>query len=457
MDMYRYLLVLLFSSLLFSCDSKTSDPGGIIVDVQSYRGEQLPLDQRGVISESEVAPYRQNGKYASVLKECALIQYENACTLEKLPIIAQEHSPIDVEAIMQRVLVTHDWMGLRFEQLLHRMPQDMRAMFGPVATIVIGSDVRPSTYSPGLAKIRIDPWYLWMSVDEKQTVSNEDDYRAAFQQKIQFKGLWRYAKNNAYTSYSYSLDDEKERPINHLETSFASLMFHELGHANDYMPPSAILELDPQQRFWENAASMQDKWIHNQLYDEPSLLESESFLYGLANVRFTDAEATEFQAAVLADQAGEMMSQGGKTNFYSYASKQEDVANLLEVAMMKYHYGVDMDIGFANRPSLEEITCNDYKVAWGVRNRIGSDLVWPRAEFVASKILPASGISNFFANTGNEVSLDIGKGWCNSVVRDDSSVMRNAKRAPDRKTQSAEANFDIREFERRLPDVVFDK
>ena len=74
---------------------------------------------------------------------------------------------------MERVVVSHDWMGVRFEQLMRRMPTDLVELFAPVTAIVIGSDVRPSFYSSFRGTINLDPGFLWMSVPEKQTISVE--------------------------------------------------------------------------------------------------------------------------------------------------------------------------------------------------------------------------------------------------------------------------------------------
>ena len=49
----------------------------------------------------------------------------NECSLLTLPMIGMEFADPDVEDIMSRVLVSHDWMGERFRQVLQTMPREI--------------------------------------------------------------------------------------------------------------------------------------------------------------------------------------------------------------------------------------------------------------------------------------------------------------------------------------------
>jgi len=86
--------------------------------------------------------------------------------------------------------------------------------------------------------------------------------------------------------------------------------------------------------------------------------------------------------------------------------------------MMKRNFNVDMDIGYLDVPTTADPGCNDYKVGWGKRNLIGSDLVKNRATFVASNILPELDWSVFLQNLEGDTDMVVGAGWCDNLILD---------------------------------------
>ena len=85
---------------------------------------------------------------------------ESLCPFSTLPYIGQNNEFLSVDDVMQRVLVTHDWMGVRLEEMLYRMPPDLVQLFAPVTVIIIGSEVRPSSFTPALGLMQLDPYDL---------------------------------------------------------------------------------------------------------------------------------------------------------------------------------------------------------------------------------------------------------------------------------------------------------
>lgn len=396
---------------------EAEDDAGPPVVVQA-----VPAAQQRIIPTEEAFPYRSDGLFSDVLKDCALIsEDEDICKLAELPHIGHAGQSPGVEDVMQRVLVTHDWMGARFEQALHRMPPDMLALFGTVTSIVIGSELRPSSYFPGQAKIQLDPRFLWVTVPEKRTIATDDDFRTNFGAALKFKGFRRLAIGNDYAVPFSSLSDDNPRAIEELDIPLASLLYHELAHANDYIQYDTVASVSLDQTPWQAVQQNPDLQIWQQLYDDEQLTAQSSWLYGLARVRFRDDEPTPFLASLLADFVGGEMGNEGKASFYGYFTRFEDVATLFSAAMMKYHYDVDTHVGFANKTENEATaSCNDYKVAWGVRNRVAAPLVAPRAQFIVDKMLPPSANRDqFFASgMGTETPLRLGVGWCDSVSDD---------------------------------------
>ena len=390
--------------------------------------QAVPASEQRIIPTTEARAYRPSSPYASVLKECALADTDNICTLAELPYIGQAGGSLSVESVMERVVVTHDWMGLRFEQLLRRMPSDIVELFAPVTAIMIGSEIRPSRFSSFRGRINIDPRYFWMSVEEKRTISVAPDFRTEFGPDLKFRSFWRLASGDDYATPFHSLSDDSTREIDDLDISLARLLYHELAHANDVVQyndldglpltvtPRAAVEL------------LEGSTVRRSLYDRVQLTAQTSLLYGLAGVRFFNDAPNEFESTVLADVVGSEMGNEGKAIFYGYSTTAEDVATLFAAAMMNYHYDVDYHVGLVNKPVNDATAlCNDYKVEWGVRNRLASPMVAPRAKFVVDQMLrPSADRDQFFATgMGTAEPLQSGAGWCDSV----SSTVQFAKQA----------------------------
>ena len=196
------------------------------------------------------------------------------------------------------------------------------------------------------------------------------------------------------------------------------MLYHELAHANDFIQYNDLADVSGDMTPWQAAAALEDTQVWRELYNEVQLTAQTSYLYGLAAVRYFDDEPTEFQASVTADFVGAEMANEGKMTFYGYSTPREDVATLFASAMMKYHYDVDYHVGFVNKPvDNPQASCNDYKVSWGVRNRLAGGQVAPRAQLVVNKMMrPSANRDQFFASElGAESSLRIGAGWCDSV------------------------------------------
>ena len=379
-------------------------------------GEAVPAKDMRVIATAEAKPYRPNAQYASVLLDCMYVpDVESLCPFSTLPYIGQTTDFVTVDDIMQRVVATHDWMAVRMEEMLYRMPADLVQLFAPVTVIIIGSEVRPSSFTPALGLMRLDPFDLWLNDDERQTISVADDPRTDFGSGLRFVGLSRVMLGDEYTSYFWPEDTERDHDL--IEMPLARLLYHELGHANDYVQRNNMASLANNLNPYLAIEQLSAFRVSALLPADLSLTSPDAFFDGLAGVRYRDENPTAAHSIAQADSVGARMDNGGKVKFYSYSSPQEDVATLLETAMMKFHYDVDTHVAFANKPADEENAgCNDYIVEWGVRNRLASPLVTPRANFVVDKIMDEStAIDDFFANhIGQSVPLRQGDGWCDS-------------------------------------------
>ncbi|MBX2839567.1 MAG: hypothetical protein KTR35_22110, partial [Gammaproteobacteria bacterium] len=375
----------------------------------------VPASELRVIPDEEVVQFRRDSPYASVLKECALADEDSLCTNAVLPYIGQDHPNPTINDILNRVLVSHQWMGIRFAQLLKQMPEDTLALFRPVTVITIGSDVRPSSFSSFRGSVRLDPRFLWLTLSEKQTISTAPDYRSGFGADLRFLHRWSYMINNERPYSFYSLTDDSERTLNDIVLRTSSLLFHELAHANDYVNPTFFNDIDPEETPRDLREKFADRRVSQLLYDDISLSVQASWLYALASVRYRDDEPDDDLLAFTADSVGAVMGNEGKTEFYSYSTIREDMANLFETAMMKKHYGVELYTSFVEKPPgyPDDYSVDELIVGWGERNRLAAPLVAPRAKYVVDKVFgDAVDNNNFFNdNLGVASPLPTGGGW----------------------------------------------
>jgi len=335
--------------------------------------------------------------YASVLKRCALVTgVTESCTLNELPFIGLVTSDPTVEDIMNRVVVTHDWMGQRFEELLNNSPRTMLRMFQSLAVIAIGSDVNPSSYSILNARLNLDPYYLWLSVAEKRTIDTGDDFRTDFGPGLRFEYFRAFVKSDGDTLSFASLTDDSVREFADIVAPAASLLYHELAHAVDFTP------------VWTNAAN----WLSPRL--QSALPNRSTVLEGLGGVRYRNETPTETEKNYMASHVGGLFANDGAMTFYSYSSIREDFANLVEAAMLKYQYDISVGVYFYDKPTDTDPGC---RVGWGVLNRIGNPSVIPRAEWAVNRaVATGSSIDNFFANgTGAEIPHRVGEDLCRAA------------------------------------------
>ncbi|MEM7257598.1 MAG: hypothetical protein AAF404_09440, partial [Pseudomonadota bacterium] len=259
---------------------QSPDPGPV--------GEIIPESEQRVIPTDEIKAFVTDSPYAAVLPGCALASTEDPCTLGTLPYLGQQYLTPTVDQVMQRVVVTHDWMGVRLREMLQRMPPDLLPMFAPVTAIIIGSEVRPSAFSVSRGWIRLDPRLLWLSVDEKRTVATNDDPRTNYGSDLQFVSRTRFAIGDDYAWGWWSLTDDSERTLADIEIPLAALLYHELAHANDYVQPDKLADLGDELTPRSTFELLDEFRVSRLLYQQEELTAQRSFLYGLAGVRYFD-------------------------------------------------------------------------------------------------------------------------------------------------------------------------
>lgn len=328
--------------------------------------------------------YLPNSPYINVLKECVLIEDEkDSCTLSKLPLLGQENYTITKEMILNRLLVSHQWMGDRFSQMLDLYSDKMiQQLFRATTAIVIDDDIKPAYFWAVTGAIYLDPSYIWMTQNEKQTITEKDDYRSNFDSELLFlEGtIYRYNGASLYTQ------DQENRSARDVELSLAGLLYHELTHANDFVPPSELSKLDSSKSILDNVLALGGSRTSEQLYSH-SPAESDT-LEALGQVLYRGNTPTASQKQLSGVEVGQMFNNDVTDAMYAYATPYEDTAMLVQSAMMKYFYQVDSFQLFLNA---EDYKNNKSTLEWGIKNPLLKSRVLDRAIFVANRILPITG------------------------------------------------------------------
>lgn len=373
----------------------------------------------------DVEPYVASGRYASVLKGCVTAQQSNqSCTLETLPPIAMEYPTPDIDAIMARVLVSDPWMGQRFEELLAVLPNDIHQLLGAVTAVVIDGDIRPSYYLSMTGAIYLDPENLWLLVSEKRAVNQDPDYRRAFAEPLTYRSFWRYVKGGRNAN-SYTPGPDGSRTLADIEMRMASLLFHELAHANDFFPPVTYDRVDPGLSYLRAASSVYEERPSTYLTNFEGLASAEMFR--VASILYKGVPPNDNDRKITAAQVGGFFEPDAASDDYAYSSQYEDLAMLFEEAMMKLHYDTERDMAFIVASQKRDAHCNDELIGWGVRNRLAAAQVVGRAEWAVQQMLPLRNYSDFFAELDPPQPLPVGQGWCESITLDRPFFARSEK------------------------------
>tara|TARA_B110000879_G_scaffold212939_1_gene312075 strand:+ start:705 stop:2597 length:1893 start_codon:yes stop_codon:yes gene_type:complete len=359
-------------------------------------------------------PYDNTGPYAQDIVNCVYSnQLTSSCPLEKLPLIAHQSLTPTVEDIMSRVVVSHQWMGDRFRDfLLHNdNNNDFKNLLRATTAIVISYDVRPSFYWAATGAIYLDPKNFWLSPDERDTINESADYRASFGRELQFTMPWRYIKDNDYATDYPSETIRITRNENDGLYRLASLLYHELAHANDFFPKTEWFIHDQSSRVLD--AALSTNFESDNLAIAYPLFGDE--IYALAQVSFSGETATSSQKSYLPSDIKDFFKIEVANDYYNYSSPREDYAMLFEELMMQTRYQVLRDTAVTNLPSGENTSIRDYIVAWGQRGRIGETNIKDRVEFVTKRILPEFESAMIIANLPPPIAMIEGDDWLDNL------------------------------------------
>ena len=375
-----------------------------------------------------VHAYRPGSPWRDGLESCVYSQTlasEGICARSRLNLLGEDSELPTIDEIMDRVLVSHDWMGARFEEFLRERDTfgDMRVLMRSVSAIVIAYDVRPSHYNAYTAGMYIDPAYLWITKEERDTLNEAPDYRSAFGQDLQFLIPWRYVKDDDYV-YNYTRPSRRaDRTWDDYGYNVTRLLYHELAHAADLFPPRTFDAMEGE-TYADVVNSRVYNVISNDLQNMFPLTSGE--MYGLAEVRYRGEDADLIQAGYLPEDVAGFFEPDRATMFYSYVSPLEDLAMTFEEAMMGYRYGMSMDVAITDSPP--DATGSTIMVSWGQRGRIGSEHMAERAAFTIEEIMPELDGAAIVENFPEPTPMRVGESWIDNLTL--SSARLDEQRPP---------------------------
>jgi hypothetical protein len=347
--------------------------------------------------------------YSNTLQSCVYSnQLTQGCNItSQLPLIGQVDSNASRAGILDRVLVSHDWMGENFERFLQDVDVngDFAKLLQSVTAIVISDDIRPSFYWVVTGAIYLDPENLWLTPAQRDSINEAADYRSEFGKDLNFLMPWRYVKNNQYASSFIPKTTRQTRTIAQLTPNLASLLYHELAHANDFFPRSTHASLQgPRLLDDYNRRSNSQALISDQLNLRYPLQSAD--MRALANVSFQGGAASNLEKSYSSSDVSSFFSVDTANDFYAYSSTREDVAMLFEEAMMSHRLGIERDVAVTDKPAN----------ATGQRGRVAAPSLRTRASYVINNLMPELNGGALLAALPATINMTTGQSWAANLV-----------------------------------------
>jgi hypothetical protein len=417
---------------------------------------------------SRVYPYRSNGPYAAQLVRCvydAQLQWsgagKNLCPLTTLPFLHQDSGGgvPSIEQVMNRVLVSHDWMGQVFEQFLQANDAsgDIRRLLNGVTAIIIGAHVRPSFYFALTGAIYLDADNFWLTPEQRDVIDETPDFRSDFDRDLGYGALWRYALNNQSIFAAFPLSSRISRDVPYLQFEAGWLMYHELGHASDFMPVAARTALNANLSAWDTIAP---RFINHQLVSDvlttQSPLLSEE-MRALAQVKFVVGPPTNPSAPIngftystltawTPQQVAGFLSPDRAGDEYNYTTPREDLAMLFEEFMMFRNLAARRDVAITDKITASS-TGSSIIVRWGQRGRAGEAAVRTRTRFAVEQLAPWVNLAEVDALPA-PIAMRAGESWTANLSLPAPPPVVRAQAAMTERERAAEVDL-VRQALRR--------
>lgn len=364
--------------------------------VSCSKGHSIPGDQGALdaLKNKEffetvgrVRPLNPKNQYAAKMQECIYADTEKkSCKVSDLPLLGLDKNKITIQDILDRTLVSHDFLAVAFREVLFRMPKETLQMFGSITAVVISDKINPSFFYANTGAIYISGRYLWSNKAEWDIVSGVQDSRESAGFLLQYIFDHDYIKNgksiskrakNAFQTY-----DE-------MAPKTARVLFHELTHANDYFPRAYYSKMVVEDKK-SYIVTAYDHYDNKEIASQnlPSKLIS-SKLTHIADVLYFGSPATTTDQATLAEEVISEFRSDLATDLYSYSNHFEDLAMCAEEALMLYYYHMPRFIVVIKLPGPKFNSPENYvyEISWGVKSRVADVAIKNRAVFAVENDL----------------------------------------------------------------------
>lgn len=435
--------VIKFETTVSFLDGSNSIDSSFITINDTQTNDEAYFPNSNIITSGDVHAFNVNSPYKNAIESCVYTNTLNStCTFGNLPLIGQQFTAPTIDDILDRTLVSHDWMGQRFRQYFEQSAAgpDMLKLLRGVTAVVISYDVRPSFYWAATGAIYLDARNFWLTPEERDTLNEVPDFRSGFGSDLKFRVFWRYVKDNEpyMPGQSFSSAARETRTFDALEADISWLMYHELGHANDFFPYDVWAGLsnsdDPLSFFRSNGTNSDIMIARFPL--------SSTQMKGLAQVSFAGETASSLQKTYVGSDIEAFFTPDTASSYYSYLNEREDFATLFERFMMQYRLGASADIGIINTLDNPNLL-----VTWGQRDRFNDISIQDRARFTVSNILPELGnIAALQSSLPEAIQLRRNVSWFDNVNLSESIGIESVLQVPYRLEKAAaveETNLHI--------------
>ena len=380
--------------------------------------QDVPTITDNALFDSTVArvkAYDKTSSRANALENCIYANNFalNSCSISSVNLIGQDHSAPSVDDIMERVLVSHQWMGDNFKLFLENEDThgDFKRLLRSVSAIVISYDIRPSFYWTATGAIYLDPEDLWLTPTQRDVIDVAPDYRSAFGSELKYIFPWRYVKGDKHASSRYRQELRIDRTTKDIIPDLASLLYHELAHANDVFPSTSFDQID-QSTLFSEAVKRRGSTIADKL--DAAYPKSSAEMKALAQVNFRGETPTATQIGYLPEDIVNFYSNDSAPTEYAYLTLQEDTATLFDATMMSFRYQIERDQA-VTPPFDSTVGPDSLNVVWGQRGRIKDQAVEPRVKFVLERLMPELNAAQILADLPPVRQLRENINWYESI------------------------------------------
>jgi hypothetical protein len=364
-----FILVLL---TIVGCSKDVSIPG-------DHGAVSALLNKEFFEQVGSTKPYNPSASFVAKMEECIYADTAaKSCTVADLPLIGISHPNITVQNILDRTMVTHDFLGTTFKEVLERMNPEMLQMFGAVSAIVISDKINPSFYFSTSGTIYLSGRYFWRNKEERDIVIQAKDAREGAGLPFQFIFDHDYIKDKKSITSRAKKDVQS---YDEMAINTSRLLFHELTHANDYFPRNAygIHKIDLSRTYQSIA---HQRYIDGVLASDlqPTHLASKKLKH-IGQVLFQGADATAADGKIMAEEVIDEFKNDLASDAYAYSTSREDFAMCAEEALMLYYYNIARYVVVIKLPEANFIppADYDYPIAWGEKSRVLQPAIKKRA------------------------------------------------------------------------------